>query len=71
MIPDEVTAVAASIAAHYSAKRGESKAPVDVTRVKYVKKIKGAAAGLVTYRNETTLTVSAQSEKAFEKELML
>lgn len=71
VIPDEVTAVAASIAAHYSAKRGESKAPVDVTRVKYVKKIKGAAAGLVTYRNETTLTVSAQSEKAFEKELML
>lgn len=70
-IPDDVVAVAASIAAHYSAKRGESKAQVDVTRVKYVKKIKGAAAGMVTYRNESTLTVEALSEKSFEKELML
>jgi predicted ribosome quality control (RQC) complex YloA/Tae2 family protein len=63
-IPEHVIETAASLAAHYSALRGEAKAPVDVTRVKHVRKIKGAAPGMVTYRNETTMTVSPKDEKS-------
>jgi predicted ribosome quality control (RQC) complex YloA/Tae2 family protein len=55
---------AAAIAAYYSGSRQESKVIVDVTRCKYVKKIKGAAPGMVTYRNEETLTVTPHSEDA-------
>lgn len=64
-IPPEVIEQAASIAAYYSARRTDGKVAVDMTRCKYVKKIKGAAQGMVTYRNEQTFTVSPQSEKAF------
>ncbi|MBK8134653.1 MAG: NFACT family protein [Chloroflexi bacterium] len=63
-IPDKVIHMAASLAAHYSALRDEAKVPVDVTRVKYVRKIKGAAQGMVTYRNESTLTVEPSDEKS-------
>lgn len=63
-IPDHVVETAARLAAHYSAYRGDSKAPVDVTRVKYVRKIKGAAQGMVTYRNESTLSVPPADEKS-------
>lgn len=63
-VPESAIEMAASLAAHYSALRGEAKAPVDVTRVKYVRKIKGAAAGMVTYRNETTVTATPRDEKS-------
>lgn len=63
-IPEHVIETAARLAAHYSALRGESRVPVDVTRVKYVRKIKGAAQGMVTYRNETTLSVLPADEKS-------
>jgi predicted ribosome quality control (RQC) complex YloA/Tae2 family protein len=63
VIPSSVMDFAASLAAYYSANRGEGKVAVDVTRVKYVKKIKGAAQGMVTYRNEETRTVAPRSEK--------
>jgi predicted ribosome quality control (RQC) complex YloA/Tae2 family protein len=63
-IPEQVIETAARIAAHYSALRGEVKAPIDVTRVKYVRKIKGAAQGMVTYRNETTMSVPPADEKS-------
>lgn len=62
-IPEVLIQKVASIVAHYSANRAESRVIVDVTRVKYVKKIKGAGAGMVTYRNETTVTVSPTSEE--------
>lgn len=65
-ISDEVIEQAAAIAAFYSKLRGEGSASVDVTRVKYVKKIKGGGQGMVTYRNERNLTVTPMSEKAFE-----
>jgi predicted ribosome quality control (RQC) complex YloA/Tae2 family protein len=65
-IPDDVIDQAASIAAYYSKLRGEGRVPVDVTRIKYVKKIKGAAQGMVTYRNERTLSAVPQPEDAFE-----
>lgn len=61
-IPDAVIQQAAAIAAYYSASRAEAKVPVDVTRCMYVKKIKGAAAGMVTYRNEETIVVAPRSE---------
>jgi predicted ribosome quality control (RQC) complex YloA/Tae2 family protein len=65
-IPDEVIEQAASMAAYYSSMRNEGRVPVDVTRIKYVKKIKGAGQGMVTYRNEETRTAIPKSEKAFE-----
>jgi predicted ribosome quality control (RQC) complex YloA/Tae2 family protein len=62
-IPDDIIAQAASLAAYYSASRGEGSVLVDVTRVKYVKKIKGAAPGMVTYRNESPRSAAPRSEK--------
>ncbi len=61
-IPEDVILQAASLAAYYSAKRDEGSVLVDVTRCKYVKKIKGAGPGMVTYRNEETRTVAPMSE---------
>lgn len=60
-VPDSVIEQAAGLAAYYSASRGESRAPVDVTERRHVRKIKGAAVGMVTYRNETTRMVSPES----------
>lgn len=64
-IPERIVEQAASIAAFYSARRNDGKVPVDVTRCKYVKKIKGAGQGMVTYRNEETRMVEPHSEKYF------
>ncbi len=61
-IPEPVIEQAATIAAYYSANRNEASVIVDVTECKYVKKIKGAGPGMVTYRNETTRTVAPHSE---------
>ncbi len=60
--PAAVIEQAAALAAYYSARRGDNKVPVDVTRCMYVKKIKGAGQGMVTYRNEETLTIEPRSE---------
>jgi predicted ribosome quality control (RQC) complex YloA/Tae2 family protein len=62
-IPGSLIQAAASVAAYYSASRSEARAIVDVTRCKYVKKIKGAGPGMVTYRNEETLTVTPHNEE--------
>jgi predicted ribosome quality control (RQC) complex YloA/Tae2 family protein len=62
-IPEAVIERAAALAAYYSARRSEGKVPVDVTTRKYVRKIKGAAAGMVTYRNETTRTVTPRTKE--------
>ena len=59
-IPDNVIHRAAEIAAYYSPRRNETNVLVDVTQRKYVKKIKGAGPGMVTYRNETTRSVNPQ-----------
>ena len=66
VVPKSVIEQGASLAAYYSAKRGEGKVLVDVTRCMYVKKIKGAGTGMVTYRNEETLTVAPVSESELE-----
>lgn len=52
---------AASVAAYYSRARNDTSVEVDVTVKKYVRAIKGAAPGLVTYRNESTLRVSPEA----------
>ncbi|MFN8448496.1 MAG: NFACT RNA binding domain-containing protein [Anaerolineae bacterium] len=61
-IPERVIEAAAALAAYYSAGRGESSVIVDVTPRRYVRKIKGGAAGMVTYRNEETRTVEPRSD---------
>jgi predicted ribosome quality control (RQC) complex YloA/Tae2 family protein len=66
-IPDTLIDQAAAIAAYFSAKRGESKVIVDVTQCKYVHKIKGAAPGMVTYRNESTRTVMPHNTDILEE----
>ena len=53
---------AAAVAAHYSQRRNDSSVQVDYTRVKYVRAIKGAGPGMVTYRNEKSLWVRPQDE---------
>jgi predicted ribosome quality control (RQC) complex YloA/Tae2 family protein len=65
-IPTDLINAAASVAAYYSKRRSEAKVPVDVTRIKYVNAIKGAGPGMVTYRNEETLTVAPQSEEVLK-----
>lgn len=62
-IPESVAERAAQIAAYYSTKRGEAAVIVDVTQRKYVKKIRGAGLGMVTYRNETTRTVAPRGDQ--------
>ncbi len=61
-IKEELIAAAAAVAAWYSKRRADSSVPVDYTRVKYVKAIRGAGPGMVTYRNETTLSVRPRDE---------
>ncbi len=53
--------LAASVAAHYSAGRGATRVPVDVTERRHVRKIRGAGPGMVTYREEYTVDVKPQS----------
>ncbi len=65
-IPDDLLEAAASIAAYYSPKKEENRVEVIVTRCKYVKAIKNAGPGMVTFRNERTMTVIPQSEAILE-----
>lgn len=61
-VPDAVIRRAAQIAAHYSGARDEARVLVDVTRRKYVRKIKGGKPGMVTYRHETPVEVRPAPE---------
>lgn len=54
---DRLIETAAALAAWYSDGRLSTAVPVDVTERRYVRKIKGAGPGMVTYRNERTLNV--------------
>ncbi len=63
-IGDDLILAAAAVAAHYSQKRDDKRVLVDYTRVKFVKAIKGAGPGMVTYRNEKTLSVAPRDETA-------
>jgi len=61
-ISDGLITETAAVAAWYSKRRTDANVPVDYTRVKYVKAIKGAGPGMVTYRNESTLSVQPHDE---------
>ena len=61
-ISADLIAEAAAVAAHYSQRQTDGQVAVDYTRVKYVRAIKGAGPGMVTYRNEQTLTVKPRDE---------
>jgi predicted ribosome quality control (RQC) complex YloA/Tae2 family protein len=61
-IPDEILRRAAALAAYYSSARSEGRVLVDVTRRKYVRKIRGGKPGMVTYRNETPVEVTPANQ---------
>lgn len=63
-ITDRLIREAAAVAAHYSQRRSDQRVAVDYTRVKFVKAIKGAGPGMVTYRNERTVSVEPRDETA-------
>jgi len=68
---DERTiAMAASLAAWYSGSRGNGSVEVDVTRRRHVRKIKGAGPGMVTYRQERTISVAPRDEAAMTTSLV-
>ncbi|MCC6611988.1 MAG: NFACT family protein [Anaerolineae bacterium] len=60
-VPEPILDLAAGLAAYYSGLRQDAKVPVDVTQRLHVRKIKGAAAGMVTYRNEETVMAVPRS----------
>lgn len=56
--PDEDTInFAATIAGYYSKAKNEDYVLVDYTKIKYVKKISGSKAGMVTYSNNKTIKI--------------
>jgi predicted ribosome quality control (RQC) complex YloA/Tae2 family protein len=57
-VPEAVIRRAAELAAYFSTARDETRVRVDVTRRKYVRKIKGGKLGMVTYRNEEPVEVA-------------
>lgn len=57
----EILKIAASLAAWYSEARESTRVAVDVTKRRDVRRIPGAAPGLVRYRNERTLHLSPRS----------
>lgn len=63
-IKDSLILDAAAVAAHYSQRRNDQRVSVDCTRIKFVKAIKGAGPGMVTYRNEKTVSVEPRDETA-------
>ena len=49
---------AAELAAFFSQSRSSGRVEVDITPRRFVRKIKGAGPGMVTYRNERTVSVT-------------
>ncbi|WP_456436461.1 Rqc2 family fibronectin-binding protein [Thermovibrio ammonificans] len=64
---EEELLTAASAAAYFSKGRESGKVKVDFTKVKYVRKPPGTRKGFVTYKNETTVTVTPEK---FEREVL-
>ena len=53
---------AATLAAYYSKARSSSSVPVDLTRVRFVKKPSGAKPGFVIYENQQTVFITPDAE---------
>ena len=58
---DQILERAASVAAWYSSGRTSTSVEVDATECRFVRKIRGAGPGMVTFRHERTLNVRPQS----------
>ena len=67
-IPDSTLLEAALIAAHYSKSSKNTKADVDYTEIRYVKKPSGSKPGMVIYDNFKTITV--EPDKSIVEKLM-
>lgn len=59
-VPEDVIQRAGELAAYYSSARKSDRADVDVTERRFVRRMSGKRPGLVTYRNERTLSVEPQ-----------
>ena len=62
-VPEHVLQAAAALAAAASAARHGATVAVDYTQRRYVRRIKGAPPGLVTYRQERTLHVAPATQR--------
>ena len=62
-VPEHVLQAAAALAAASSAARHAATVAVDYTQRRYVRRIKGAPPGLVTYRQERTLHVAPAPDR--------
>ena len=60
-VPEATLERAAELAATYSAARGEGRVLVAYTERRYVRPIRGAGPGMVTYRNEETIAVTPRA----------
>lgn len=60
-LPPNTIRYAAKVAAYYSRSRGEAHVAVDYTRRRQVRRIRGAAPGLVAYAREQTIHVTPRS----------
>lgn len=58
--PEAVIERAAALAAYYSAHQAEARVDVDVTERRFVRRMRGAGPGMVTYRGERTVAVRPQ-----------
>jgi predicted ribosome quality control (RQC) complex YloA/Tae2 family protein len=67
-MPETIEA-AARLAAWYSRNRTSGRVEVDIAARRFVRKIKGAGPGMVTYRNERTIAVNPASEVDLENTL--
>ncbi len=63
-VPEHVLLAAAALAAGASAARNAASVAVAYTQRRYVRRIKGAPPGLVTYRQERTLHVAPDPDRA-------
>jgi predicted ribosome quality control (RQC) complex YloA/Tae2 family protein len=63
-VPQHVIERAAGFAAWFSPLRDESRAEVDVTERRHVRKMRGGGPGMVTYRHERTLSVAPAAPDA-------
>lgn len=59
-MPEATLRQAAQLAAYYSRARGSARVAVDYTERRYVRPIKEAGRGLVTYTQEKTIRVTPQ-----------
>ena len=65
-VPEATLRQAAQLAAYYSQARGSSHVEVDYTQRRYVRPIKGAGRGLVTYTQEKTIRVAPDRHRGTE-----